>query len=32
MSAAAAAEARARYDEDRIVARYEALYRETTGR
>lgn len=32
MSAAAAADARARYDEDRIVARYEALYRETTGR
>ncbi|MFN9352138.1 MAG: N-acetyl-alpha-D-glucosaminyl L-malate synthase BshA [Gemmatimonadota bacterium] len=32
MSAAASADARARYDEDRIVARYEALYREMVPR
>lgn len=31
MSRAAAADARARYDEDRIVAQYEALYRRAVG-
>jgi N-acetyl-alpha-D-glucosaminyl L-malate synthase BshA len=32
MSHAAARDARARYDEDHVVAQYEALYREATGR